>query len=151
MHRELNTRAEIVRRLIYIIYLGGMVTAISLGLVALLQAHKSNLAIAAGLGLLTLLLKCYGDRHLDFPRLSKSFPCGSPLDEIPDSLQVELEELCQEFWAKDAPWTRRQELRNRLAALVEQEPRLLEVYRDEITAILPNLRGRLRCDGDKGK
>lgn len=144
MHRELNTSAEIVRRLIYIIYLGGMVTAISLGFVALLQAHKSNLVIAAGLGLLTLLLKRYGDRYLDFPRLAKSFPCGSPLDEIPDSLQVEFEKLCQEFWAKDVPWTQRQELRGHLAVLVEQEPRLLEVYGDEISAILPNFRGRLK-------
>ena len=134
MAREINTPDEILRRLIFVVYLlcwTGMVITATIGLLQ----HRFVLLSAAVLLLgVSLFLKIYGERYFEFHRLVKSFPTGNRIDEIPMELRKELEDLFKRF-NNTSDWQERKEIRLQLAALVEKETLLLEVYEDKISAI----------------
>ena len=93
MAREINTPDEILRRVIFVVYLlcwTGMVITATIGLLQ----HRLGLLSAAVLLLgVSLFLKIYGERYFEFHRLVKSFPAGKRIDEIPMELRKELEDL----------------------------------------------------------
>ncbi len=130
MAREINTPDEILRRLVFVVYLlcwTGMVITATIGL---LQNRLGLLSAAVLLLGVSLFLKICGERYFEFHRLVKSFPTGSRRDEIPMELRKELEDL-----NNTSDWQERQEIRLLLAALVEKEALLVEVYEDKISAI----------------
>ena len=134
MAREINTPDEILRRLVFVVYLlcwTGMVITATIGLLQ----HRLGLLSAAVLLLgVSLFLKIYGERYFEFHRLVKSFPTGNRIDEISPQLRKEVESLCKRF-NSSADWQERQEIRLQLAALVKKEALLLEVYEDKISAV----------------
>ena len=134
MAREMNTPDEILRRVIFVVYLlcwTGMLITATIGLLQ----HRLGLLSAAVLLLgVSLFLKVYGQRYFQFHRLAKSFPTGNRIDEIPMELRKEVEDSFKRF-NSTSDWQERQEIRLQLAALVEKEALLLEVYEDKISAI----------------
>jgi len=134
MAREINPPDEILRRVIFVVYLlcwTGMVITATIGFLQ----HRSGLLSAAVLLLgVSLLLKVYGERYFEFHRLAKSFPTGNRIDEISPQLRKEVESLFKRF-NSSADWQERQEIRLQLAALVKKEALLLEVYEDKISAV----------------
>ena len=134
MAREINPPDEILRRVIFVVYLlcwTGMVITATIGLLQ----HRLGLLSAAVLLLgASLFLKVYGERYFEFHRLAKSFPTGNRIDEIPQELRKEVESLFKRF-NSSADWQERQEIRLQLAALVKKEALLLEVYEDKISAV----------------
>lgn len=139
MKREINPPAEIVRRLLFVIYLFCWIFTILLGVRGLAQGRADYLA-AAGISCLAgLVLKAFGYQSLEFGRLARSFPSGSPQDEIPAPLRKEVEELFREFSANERDWIKRQEMRRRLARLVELYPRLRDAYAGEIATVHASL------------
>ncbi|MBE9520526.1 MAG: hypothetical protein IME97_05295 [Proteobacteria bacterium] len=138
MAREINPPDEILRRVIFVVYLlcwTGMVITATIGLLQ----HRLGLLIAAVLLLgASLFLKVYGERYFEFHRLAKSFPTGTGIDEIPQELRKEVESLFKRF-SSSTDWQERQEIRLKLAALVEKEALLLEVYEDKISVVHASL------------
>jgi hypothetical protein len=134
MAREINTPDEILRRVIFVVYLLCWTGIVITATIGLLQ-HRLGLLSAAVLLLgASLFLKICGERYFEFHRLVKSFPTGNRRDEIPMELRKELEDLFKRF-NNTSDWQERQEIRLLLAALVEKEALLLEVYKDKISAI----------------
>jgi hypothetical protein len=102
--------------------------------IGLLQ-HRLGLLSAAVLLLgVSLFLKVYGQRYFEFHRLAQSFPTGNRIDEIPMELRKKVEDFFKRF-NSTSDWQERQEIRLQLAALVEKEALLLEVYEDKTSAI----------------
>jgi hypothetical protein len=91
--REMNSLDEIFRRLVFIAYICGWTGMVVTGTIVLLQHKTGLLAVAILLLGTSLVLKFYGEQHLDFQRLAKSFPTGSRIDEIPMELRKEVDEL----------------------------------------------------------
>ncbi len=139
MHRETNPPEEMFRRLFYVIYLALLAGTALSGTIALAQSRPGYLVVALFLGFLSLRCKHYGKRYLDFDRLFRSFPYGEPADDISPAFRMEIEEIIRESHMQDIGWIVRQELRQRLAELVEKDARLFEIYREEIAAIHPTL------------
>ena len=88
-------------------------------------------------------LKYYGEKHLHFQRLSKSFPHGTPADELLPNLRNQVEKLLKELNTPNTNWIRRQELRNELMKLIKDEPKVLDVYKSEISSTLPSIIAKL--------
>lgn len=137
MHREINPPEEILRRLTYLIYLALLVGTVVVAILALVQSRNDYLLISAVLCLLSLQLKRYGRRRLNFDRLARTFPTGTHEDDISPALRQEIEGMIREW--TDLDWVQRQEIRTRLAALIEKDVRLFEIFREEIFSIHPNL------------
>jgi hypothetical protein len=106
MAREINPPDEILRRVIFVVYLlcwTGMAITATIGLLQ----HRFGLLSAAVLLLgASLFLKVYGERHFEFHRLAKSFPTGNRIDEIPWELRKEVESLFKRF-SSSADWQER--------------------------------------------
>jgi hypothetical protein len=134
MAREINSPDEIFRRIVFIVYICGWTGMIITVTIGLLQHKAGLLAVAFLLLGASLVLKFYGEQHLDFQRLVKSFPTGSRIDEIPMELRRQVEGLFERFNAT-TDWQVRQEIRLQLATLVKKEALLLEVYEDKIGAV----------------
>jgi len=139
MYREINSIDEIGRRLLYIVYLGLMVAIPILGILGLAQHRVDYLGLMAVLVVASVLFRSYGKRRLDFERLGRSFPYGATEDDPEEDLRGEVERLLEESAGIDDDWPRRQELRNRLLALLEEDPRLWPVFRERIKGVFPAL------------
>jgi hypothetical protein len=138
MARELNPPEEIIRRLIFVIYISSWVGFIITGTVGLLQSRTGLLVTAILLLGASILLKSFGERHLEFRRLAKSFPDGSRKDEIPIEIRREVENLFRRF-SETTDWQERQEIRLQLSNLVKKESLLLEVYEENIDTVHSSL------------
>jgi len=138
MGREINPPDEILRRVIFVVYLLCWIGMVITATIGLLQ-HRLGLLSAAVLLLgASLFLKVYGERYIEFHRLAKSFSTGNRIGEIPRELRKEVESLFKRF-NSSTDWQERQEIRLKLAALVEKEALLLEVYEDKISVVHASL------------
>ncbi len=137
MHRELNRPDEIIRRLLFVVYLISWVTTILLAVIGLVNGRFSLLALSIMLFSGCLVFKQYGEHSLQFKRLARSFPFGEPADELPMDLRQRLENLFAEFHATQKDWQKRQELRHELAALLKKNPEISKIYPREIASIHP--------------
>ena len=144
MHREINPPDEILRRLIYLVYLTLLVSTAVLGVLAFVQSRTDYLTLCLILCFASMQLRQYGNRHFDFKRLFKSFPYGEQGDSISPTLREEIEGIIMEFETEDLNWVQRQELRQRLTELIEKDLRIFELFREEITSIHPALAAKTK-------
>ncbi|MFC1523739.1 hypothetical protein ACFL6N_03000 [Thermodesulfobacteriota bacterium] len=77
-----------------------------------------------------------------FNRFLRSFPSGGAADLIAQDLREQAEAIFEQLAAGNMDWVQRQEARQKLLHLVDQEPLLLEVYRQEIITFFPALTNR---------
>ena len=138
MPRELNPPKEILHRVLFVVCItGGLAAGIFL-LMALAgrQIGQILLALLAVGG--SALLYRFGQRHFDFDRLAASFPAeGTEESDIPGEVRKELETLLRDIDNPATNWMTRHELRKRLAVVIRQEPRLLDLYGREISSAYP--------------
>lgn len=144
MHREINPPDEILRRLIYLVYLALLVSTAVLGVLAFVQSRTDYLALCLILCFASMQFKQYGKRHLDFERLFKSFPYGERGNYISPALREEIERIIMEFETADLDWVQRQELRQRLTELIEEDVRIFELFSEEIASIHPALAAKTK-------
>jgi hypothetical protein len=138
MRHELNTPEEMLKRLVYVVYVGVLFFGFLYGIMGIFAMQLDAVITAAGLVLSAYLLRRFGVRHCDFPRLKESFPMGAPQDRISRATRNRLESLIEAFH-KEQTWVRRQEIRDTLTRLVREEPLLLETFKKEIVAVHPAL------------
>ena len=140
MHRELNPPDEIFRRVIFVMYLGGWLGSGTLLILGIVRSQLGYLAVGLLIAGANMYLRRYGKTHLEFDRLSKSFPLGTKEDEIPAQLRAELQNILHKYQDNNTNWVVRQELRDQLADLINREPLILEAYSSQIHAIHPRLK-----------
>jgi len=132
MHREMNSPAEMVRRLLFVLCMISVVSSVIFLLVALAGQQTGKIALAFLSAGASLLFYFAGRRYFDFTRLASSFPYGEREEEIPAELRSAAEEILHEIADPATDWMTRHELRKKLAAIIQQEPRLLDLYGREI-------------------
>ena len=136
MHRELNTKEEMLKRIVYSIYVVSLFFCSVFGLRGLLAWRPGEILAAILLGGVAFTLKRFGMRHLEFKRLAQSFPLGSDADRLSKEERKKVECLLSEFHTA-SDWVDRQDIRARLEELVEQKPFIWDVYGHEIRAVHP--------------
>jgi hypothetical protein len=148
MDRELNPPDEIIRRLIFVIYLAGWLTAVTLLVIGIDRHRFWYVSIGLSIGVLNMFLRRFGKKNLEFNRLAKSFPFGTKEDEVPLQLRAEMQNILQTYQDNNINWRKRQDLREKLTKLVDQEPRILEAYGNQIYAVHPRLKEK-QCQTEK--
>ncbi len=139
MYREINSADEILRRLLYIVYLGAVAAMFVLGVMGLVQQRLDCLAGMAAFALLGVVLKVYGRKRLEFERLARSFPYGAVEEDPDEGLRRQVAELLADFGRAKGDWRHRQQLRLQLLTLLEEDPRLWQAFRREIDEAFPAL------------
>ncbi len=139
-YHQLNDWREMGCRLTYLLRLLGHMTAILLVTCGVTQRDPTLLWAASLAFVAVILLRRLGQRQFDFPRMRESFPFGCPADQVSPRRRAEVTGLIREFDSPDTDWTRRQEIRNRILSLSEEDPRAIRAYYDDLNHILP---GRL--------
>lgn len=136
MHNQLNSLKEIVRRLVFLLYiLSGLAYFIAC-VVMLARPGWGELA-ATGLAFATTaVFRKLGYRHMDFARLCESFPEGCLRDLVPEPVRDEVEGLVAEFSDAATDWVRRIEIRHSLLELEEREPTIIDAYAAELRQVL---------------
>ena len=142
MSRELNSPREILRRFLFVACLAGGLAAAIFLLLALVSQQpwkifQAVLAVAA-----SVLLYFFGRHNFDFSRLAASFPAGEEESDLPGEVREELETLLRDIDNPATNWMTRHDLRKRLAVIIRQEPRLLELYGREISSAFPYPAGK---------
>jgi len=138
--REINSPDEIVRRLLYVVYLGLVVVALVAGVLGVAQHRLDYLGLMLLAGVTALVFRAYGRRRFDFVRLANSFPYGSRDEfDLPAELLAAVEELLAAGAGCGNDWIRRQELRGQLRTLLRDEPGLWRLYGREIETVFPAL------------
>ncbi|MCH8194077.1 MAG: hypothetical protein IIA65_08670 [Planctomycetes bacterium] len=138
-YHQLNDWREIGCRLTYLLRLLGHVAAILLVTCGVTQWDRTLLLAASLACVAVLLLRRVGQCHFDFARMRESFPFGCPTDQVSPRRRTEVTGLIREFGSPDTDWTRRQEIRNRIISLTEEDPRAVRAYYDDLNHILPGL------------
>jgi len=139
MHHEINPPDEILRRLIFVLYLVMVVIFLVAALLALVQQRYDYLQLSF-LGVIVAVgLRHYGVKHLEFNRLAVSFPCGAEQDCSDSVLSREIKSLLAEASQVKDDWPKRQQLRQRLAYLLDKNPDLWLEFRGEIDEVFPAL------------
>ena len=138
MHREINPPKEIARRLLFVLCLLSSLSSVVYLLIALAGQQGGKIV----LGLMAIgasaLFYLSGRRYLDFDRLASSFPAAADQQgDIPDAVRTAAEEILHNIADPDTDWMTRHELRKKLAAIIQQEPRLLDLYGREISRAYP--------------
>ena len=137
MHRQINPPKEIARRFIFVLCLISCFASAVYLLVALAGQQPGEII----LGLLAIgasALFYYTGRHfLDFARLASSFPAGEQEEDIPDDLRTTTEKVLRAIADPDTDWMIRHELRKKLAVIIQEDPRLLDLYGKEIRSAHP--------------
>ena len=137
MSRELNPPREILRRFIFVVIVAGALAAGIYLLLALVGLQPEKIFIGLLAVGASLLAYISGHRSFDFSGLAASFPAGTEDSDIPGEMRQELETLLGQIDNPDTNWMTRHELRKKLAVLVQQEPRLLDLYGREISSAYP--------------
>jgi len=137
MERELNPPGEMLRRIVFILYLGCWTVTLVFGALAILHFHPQKIMLAIAAAAVCLAMKHAGEQHLDFRRLARSFPNSDPADVLADSLRNEVEELLHKLTADDIVWQDRHEIRQRLKILTEKDSRILSIFRTEFSVVCP--------------
>lgn len=141
MHREINPPDEIVRRLFFVLYLFLLVFLFVSTLLGLVQQRYDYLRLAFPGGVAAVVLHRYGKRYLEFGRLAGSFPHGADEDMPAPELCREVARILSEASRDGVDWQHRQQLRQRLISLLEENPGLWQWFRGEIAAVFPALAG----------
>ena len=136
MHREFNSPVEILRRLAYVVYVLVFLAYLISCVVALARPGKAEIIVACCAFCALAAVRWIGHRWLDFGRMTESFPCGCPLDRVPEAVRDEVETLVEEFSADNTEWTRRVEIRHRLIELEEQVPEIIHAYESDLKRVL---------------
>jgi hypothetical protein len=139
-YHQLNTWREIGCRLSYLLRLLGHAAAVLLVASGVAMRDWTLLTAALVTSGVVMLLRRVGQDQLDFFRLRESFPFGCLADLVSPQRRTELVNLIGEFDHPDTDWTRRQEIRNRILALTEQDPRAIRAYYFDLHHILPGLK-----------
>lgn len=136
MYRELNSPAEMVRRLAFLGYVVVFIIYLFSCVIALARPGIGETIVACSSLLLLIGIRYAGYRWFDFKRLADSFPAGCALDSIPVTVRTEVESLVWEFHAAGTDWTRRGAIRRRLVQLEEEEPEIIDAYEAELKEVL---------------
>ena len=138
MKREFNTPDEMVKRLIYVVYLACLFFGFGFAIMGTFGGQPHGAMLAAILIPLAIAFKYYGVRRFDFNRLGESFPLGSPADTISGEQRRRLEAMVSTF--RDcASWSERQAIRLDIEEMVRIQPVLYSVFKQEIDEIHPAL------------
>jgi hypothetical protein len=138
MRHELNTPLEMLKRLVYVLYVGCLFIGFLFGIMGLLGGHSDALVAATILAGSATFLRYIGVRRLEFARLALSFPMGGPGDTLSKETRTQFENLISAFHANE-DWANRQAIRHRIATLVRQHPPLIDVFGKAIAEVHPNL------------
>ena len=138
-YHQLNNWREIGCRLTYLLRLLGHVVAILLVTCGATQRDWTLLLAASLAFVAVILLRKLGQSQFDFSRMRESFPFGCPTDRISPRRRAEVTGLISEFDSPDTDWTRRQEIRNQILSLTEEDPGAVRAYYDDLNHILPGL------------
>ncbi|MDH3393950.1 MAG: hypothetical protein OEL66_08080, partial [Desulfobulbaceae bacterium] len=128
MQREINPPDEIVRRLCFVLYIFALVFLFVSSLLGLVQQRYDYLRMAFLGGAVAVVLRSYGKRHLEFDRLAGSFPYGVEEDALHPELCQEVTDILADASRSGVDWPQRQELRQRLLAILEQNPELWQWF-----------------------
>lgn len=138
MQREINPPDEIIRRLFFVLYLFMMVFLFVVGLLGLVQQRYDYLQLACLGGAAAFALRRYGKRHLDFDRLAESFPHG--IEDGPDrQICRQVSEILAEASRREVDWQQRQQLRQKLIALMEENPETWPWFQRDVAEVFPAL------------
>ncbi len=149
MYREINPPDEIVKRLLFVLYLALVVVSLVMFLIGLVQRRFDYLRLSMLAGAAAFVMSRFGGRRLDFDRLAASFPHGEEMQRPDGELRLVVESLLAEATDAAGNWQMRQGVRKRLLAMLEKHPELWQEFSSEIDAVFPALgewvgRGRLR-------
>ena len=137
MNREINPPKEIAKRLLFVLCLISCFGSAAYLLIALAGQQPGEILF----GLLALgisgLFYFSGRHFLDFSRLASSFPAGEEGDDISDDLRTSTEKILDEIADPETDWMTRHDLRRKLALLLSEEPRLKDLYRQQIIEAHP--------------
>ncbi len=136
MHQQCNSPKEVAKRLAFLLYILLFTTYLLSCVVVLARPGRTEASVALLAFSLLVGIRRAGYRRLDFKRLCESFPSGCPLDQVPEKVRDEVEELVAEFHASGIEWTRRVEIRHRLVELEEEEPDIVLAYESELKDVL---------------
>ena len=138
LQNELNNKEEMLKRLSYVFYVIVLFFSFCFALMAIATWQGSTALTATLLGICAYTLRKVGARYLDFPRLAISFPMGVPEDVLSKESRVRFEGLIDSFYSQ-VDWTVRQDIRQRIAEMVYNEPLLVGAFHQEIKAVHPTL------------
>jgi hypothetical protein len=138
MNDTLNTPCEILKRLLYVLYVGSLFFGFVFGIMGLFGQAPDALLTAAVLALSAVVLKVLGARLCEFHRLADSFPMGSPEDVLSTEAKQTFAQLIVSFH-ETTDWASRQAIRRRISKMVQSEPLLLDVFEKEIAKLHPTL------------
>lgn len=138
VHRELNTREEMLKRLAYVAYVFCLFFGFILAVRGVAASREEEILAAVLLAIVACVLRSYGIKYLELRRLAESFPMGSRQDHLSEEQRRETECLLAAFHNTE-DWTERQEIRRRLETLVAHEPLLMEAYGSELIKVHPTL------------
>ena len=136
MYRQLNSPAEMLRRIVFLVYVLVLMTCLFSCVIALARRGMQETIVACSSMLMLVIIRYAGYRWLDFKRLAASFPGGCALDCIPAEIRSEVESLVYEFHASGTGWVRRGAIRRRLVQLEEEEPEIITAYEEELKEVL---------------
>lgn len=136
MSRQCNSPVEIVRRLVFLVYIACYVAYLIFCVVALARLGWAEIGVASASLLALLGVRHLGYRWFEFRRLCESFPSGCAMDRIPEKYRTEVEDLVEEFHAPQTDWVRRTDIRHRLVELEGLEPEIIEAYASELRCVL---------------
>lgn len=136
MGRQLNSLEEMLRRMMYLVYVASIMFFSVALVVSIARRGWRDMVVASGAFILMGSVRYVGYRWLDFERLFQSFPTGCMLDQIPEPVRVEVELLVREFHASRTDWIRRVEIRRRLIELEEAQPEIIEAYAEDLNRVL---------------
>lgn len=139
MQREINPPEEIIKRLLFVLYLFVSIVFVIAGLLAAVQQRVDYLRIALLAGGIAISLHVTGKRYLDFERLSGSFPYGAEILDHDLELYQEVKKILADAASVDGDWQQRQKLRTRLVSLLEANPQLWQEFEREIYEVFPAL------------
>ncbi|MBN2527048.1 MAG: hypothetical protein JXR76_11695 [Deltaproteobacteria bacterium] len=147
MKREFNTPDEMLKRLIYVVYLACLFFGFGFAIMGILGGQLFAALLSVVFLPAAVALKIYGGRHLEFKRLAESFPLGSLGDSISKETRSRFETLVTAFHTAD-DWTERQAIRLEMTEMVQVQPLLRHVFDREIAEIHPRLFSNTRDSVD---
>jgi hypothetical protein len=142
MSREINPPLEILRRFLFVLCVAGLLSSSLYLLIAVAGSRWPQIINALLAVTISVLFFLAGNRFFNFSGLARSFPTGEQEEDIPDTLKTETVNLLQDIANPHIDWMTRHELRKKLAGIIRQEPRLLDLYGKEIRNAHPFFSGK---------
>ena len=137
MNPVYNSHEEMGKRFLYLVMYLMVISSIFTGVIAILGTSLTSLLLTLLLGGASHWLKLYGEKHLDFQRLSESFLSETLEDKIPDATRKEIEGLLIEFDTANKDWPKRILVRRRLQEITQSNSLILSAYKKDILRVCP--------------